>query len=34
VCEPVIHVPRLAIGAQLTGIVALVVLGRWLRARS
>lgn len=32
--EPVIDVTRLALGAQVTGVVALLVLGRWLRARS
>jgi hypothetical protein len=32
--EPVIDVTRLALGAQLTGALALLVLGRWLRARS
>lgn len=32
--EPVIDVTRLALGAQLTGAVALLVLGRWLRSRS
>jgi uncharacterized spore protein YtfJ len=32
--EPVIDVTRLAVGAQLVGIVALLVLGRWLSARS
>jgi len=31
---PVIDVTRLALGAQLTGAVAMLVLGRWLRARS
>lgn len=32
--EPAIDVTRLALGAQLTGVVALLVLGRWLRARA
>ncbi len=32
--EPVVDVARLALGAQLTGALALLVLGRWLRARS
>jgi hypothetical protein len=32
--EPVIDVTRLALGAQLVGALALLVLGRWFRARS
>ncbi len=32
--EPVIDVTRIALGAQLTVTVAVLVLGRWLRARS
>ena len=32
--EPVIDVARIVLGAQLAGTVAVLVLGRWLRARS
>lgn len=32
--EPVVDVTRLALGAQLTAALALLVVGRWFRARS